>query len=93
MIVRKYRALAGGVVEAIRFAKPYWQVQAFCPVLSMQGRGMTGRRIDHALLPAETDVRVELGDYIVRHVDGRFYTYPRDVFKATFKPMDRSGDE
>lgn len=88
MGARKYRSLAGGVVEAIRFRKPYWKVREFCPVLSMQGRGITGRRIDHAYLPGEADVRVELGDYIVRHVDGRFYAYTQSVFESTFESID-----
>lgn len=92
MNAKRYKSLAGHAVEAIRFGKPYWRVRDFCPVLSMQGRGMSGRRIDHALLPGETDVRVEIGDYIVRHIDGHFYTYKQSVFDSTFEPISTGAD-
>lgn len=75
-------------VEAVRFEKPYWKVTEFCPSLRMQGRGLTGRRIAFGIISTlEGDMRAELGDWIIRGVQGEFYPCKPDIFEQTYEAV------
>lgn len=73
-------------VEAIRFEKPYWRVKEFCPNITLAKGGMNGTAVRFAIIPTlEGDMRAELGDYIIRGVQGEFYPCKPDIFKATYE--------
>jgi hypothetical protein len=48
------------------------------------GTKMTQIKNDIYLLTLEGDMRVSLGDYIIKGVKGEFYPCKPDIFKATY---------
>lgn len=46
--------------------------------------------LDHYLIinTLEGDMRVDVGDYIIKGVHGEFYPCKPDIFKKTYEPVD-----
>lgn len=77
------------VIEAVRFEKPYAGVKAFCPELQVIKSGIQGTRVVWAVIPTlEGDMRAELGDFIIRGVQGEFYPCKPDIFEQTYEPVE-----
>jgi len=46
-------------------------------------------RKPHALIPTlEGTMRADVGDYIIRGVQGEFYPCKPDIFEATYEPVE-----
>lgn len=85
MSARQYRKRPV-VVEAIRFAKPRKAVKEFCPDI-MWVKGQYGA-VDHARIKTlEGDMIAYPGDYIIRGVQGEFYSCKADIFEATYEAV------
>ena len=76
-------------IEAVRFEKPYWKVTEFCPTLTLL-KGGNGRLVRFATIPTlEGDMRAELGDWIIKGVQGEFYPCKPDIFEATYEKENK----
>ena len=72
------------VIDAIRFAEPYVRVKEFCRILQWV-KGDNGK-ILFALIPTlEGHMRAEVGDWIIKGVQGEFYPCKPDIFEATYE--------
>lgn len=79
------------VIEAVRFEKPYKRVQEFCPSIRLIKRGMQGTKIAFGIIPTlEGDMTAELGDWIIRSVQGEFYPIKEAIFRETYEPVEES---
>ncbi|MGG7510879.1 hypothetical protein [Plantibacter sp. YIM 135249] len=75
-------------IQAVRFEKPYKDVQEFCPGIRFIRRGMQGTKVSHALIETlEGTMTAELGDWIIRGVHGEFYPCKPDIFAATYEEV------
>ena len=72
-------------IEAVRLEKPYSQVQEFCPDIVL----VTNRnRVVFASVPTlEGNMRAELGDFIIKGVEGEFYPRKPDIFAKTYEEV------
>ena len=72
-------------IEAVRLEKPYSQVQEFCPDIVL----VTNRnRVVFASVPTlEGNMRAELGDFIIKGVEGEFYPCKPDIFAKTYEEV------
>ena len=72
-------------IEAVRLEKPYSQVQEFCPDIVL----VTDRnRVVFASVPTlEGNMRAELGDFIIKGVEGEFYPCKPDIFAKTYEEV------
>ena len=76
-------------VEAIRFEKPYWKVKEFCPDITFYKGGSYGTLVRLAGLPTpEGVVKIELGDFIIKGIDGGYYPCKPDAFKQDYEEVD-----
>lgn len=77
------------VIEAVRFEKPYWKVTEFCPTLMLM-KGGNGKLVRFAVIPTlEGDMHAELGDWIIKGVQGEFYPCKPDIFEATYEKENK----
>lgn len=86
MSAQKYRKKPVEI-EAIRFNKPYTEVTEFCPHVQLirGGRGQVVYGIIATL--DEGEMRAEVGDWIIRGVQGEFYPCKPDIFEATYEQV------
>lgn len=72
-------------IEAVRLEKPYYRVQEFCPDIVL----VTARnRVVFASVPTlEGNMRAELGDFIIKGVEGEFYPCKPDIFAKTYEEV------
>lgn len=76
------------IVEAVLFAAPWSVAQEFCPTLQIIREPGRGRGVAFGVIPTlEGDMRAEVGDYIIRGVQGEFYPCKPDIFEATYEPF------
>ena len=73
------------VIEAVQFKG--WndlECLAFCPTaIDPEERGPS------LIIPTlEGDMRVSVGDYIIKGVQGEFYPCKPDIFEATYEPVE-----
>lgn len=74
-------------VEAIRFEKPYKRAQEFCPALTLI-KDLGGRIAFGQVKTLEGVMTAQLGDWIVRGVQGEFYPVKPDIFEETYEPVE-----
>lgn len=73
-------------VEAMLFAAPWEPVQEFCGSLRLISAAGSG--VAFGVIPTlEGDMRAEVGDWIIRGVQGEFYPCKPDIFAATYEPV------
>lgn len=73
-------------IEAMRFEKPYKNLREFCPEIRLIKSGMQGTKVAFALIDTlEGTMRAEIGDWIIRGVQGEFYPCKPDIFAATYE--------
>ena len=76
-------------IEAVRFEKPYHRVKEVCRSIRWI-KGENGS-IVYGLIPTlEGDMRADLGDWIIRGIQGEFYPCKPDIFAATYEPVDEA---
>lgn len=75
------------VVEAMRFQKPYKAVSAWCSDLKL-ARAMTSTSVAFGLVHTrEGTMRVDIGDWIIKGVEGEFYPCKPSIFAATYEEV------
>lgn len=70
-------------VEAVRFATPWQNVTEFCPDLELAKAN--GRVVFGVIPTLEGAMRADIGDMIIRGVQGEFYPCKPDIFAATYE--------
>jgi hypothetical protein len=73
------------VVEAVRFVKPYKQVKKFAPELNFCKD--YGRVSCVFIKTLEGVMRADVGDWIIRGVNGEFYPCKPDIFEKTYEAV------
>jgi hypothetical protein len=74
------------VIEALLFGRPYREAVDFCPDLRLIKT--TNGRIAFALIATlEGNMKAEIGDYIIRGVNGEFYPCKPDIFAKTYEAV------
>lgn len=53
-----------------------------------QGRDPADMRASWIIHTLEGDMRAEVGDWIIRGVQGEFYPCKPDIFEATYEPVE-----
>lgn len=77
------------VIEAIRFEKPYRAVQEFCPGIRLIKGGVQGTKVRYALIETlEGNMHADFGDWIIKGVQGEFYSCKPDIFEATYEEVE-----
>ena len=75
------------VIEAMRLERPYEPVIEWCGGGTI--RVHDGRRLVSLLIPTlEGAMRADLGDWIIRGVQGEFYPCKPDIFEATYEAVE-----
>jgi hypothetical protein len=75
-------------IEAILFASPWKPVQEFCPEVDFV-KESGGRRIAFGLIRTlEGTMRAEIGDWLIKGVQGEFYPCKPDIFEASYEPVE-----
>jgi hypothetical protein len=73
-------------VNAIEFAPPWKGVREFCPSLRFI---KDGKRIAFGVIETlEGHMRAEIGDFIIRGVQGEFYPCKPAIFWETYEVVD-----
>lgn len=76
-------------IQAVRFEKPYKRVQDFCPTIRLIKSGMVGTKVGFAIIETlEGQMTAEVGDWIIRGVQGEFYPCKPDIFAATYELVE-----
>lgn len=76
-------------IQAVRFEKPYKRVQDFCPTIRLIKSGMRGTKVGFAIIETlEGQMTANLGDWIIRGVQGEFYPCKPDIFEQTYEPVE-----
>ena len=76
------------VVEAVKYAKPYKKVRDW---FDSHGFGLyrtlyDGQQEGGVIIQTlEGEMRADIGDYIIRGVQGEFYPCKPDIFEATYE--------
>lgn len=82
-IVRKFRKKPVEI-EAMRVASPYSAVTAWCGGQVLKG-GISGNKVVGIFIDTlEGTMRAEIGDWIIRGVQGEFYPCKPDIFAQTY---------
>jgi len=71
-------------IEAVQFVKPYHRVKEFCRTIRWV-KGANGLVVWGRIPTLEGDMRADLGDWIIRGVQGEFYPCKPDIFEATYE--------
>lgn len=83
MIPRTYRKKPV-IIEAVHFQKPYRTVTSFCPVLLLVKSD--NNTVAFGIIDTlEGKMRADLGDWIIRGVNGEFYPCKPDIFAKTYE--------
>jgi hypothetical protein len=89
--IRKYRKKPV-VIEAVRFEKPYWVVQEFCPSLQLVKDWQMGTKVAYAFITTlEGIMRADIGWWIIKGVQGEFYPCRDDIFRMTYEAVTGEG--
>jgi len=72
-------------IEAVKFAKPYNNAKKFCPHLVLVKDG--NQVAWGAISTLEGEMRADVGDYIIRGVQGEFYPCKPDIFEQTYEAV------
>ena len=83
--VGRYRKLPVEV-EAIRFMRPWKIVREFCPEAFFV-KETTGAVAFAQIKTLEGVMRVDIGDWIIRGVNGEFYPCKADIFAKTYESI------
>lgn len=81
--VKKYRKKPV-VIEAVMFEKPYRNALDFCPEIRLI-KGEQGRVVFGVIETLEGTMRSDIGDYIIKGVNGEFYPCKPDIFAKTYE--------
>lgn len=75
-------------IEAHRLGyEPYRVITEFCPDMQFV-RESRGSAIAFGVIPTlEGDMRADLGDWIIRGVQGEFYPCKPDIFEQTYEAV------
>jgi hypothetical protein len=77
-------------VEAMKIAKPWNVLHAFAPEATFV-TDVTGRSVAFVMVKTlEGTMRAELGDYLIRGVEGELYPCKSSIFEATYEELDGS---
>ena len=75
-------------IEAVLFANPWKEVREFAPEVTFI-REPTGNRIAFGVVHTlEGDMRAEVGDMLIRGVQGELYPCKPDIFEATYELVE-----
>ena len=78
------------IIEAMPMAAPFARLADWCPELKLI-KAASGRTVSFGVIHTlEGDMRADLGDWIIRGVQGEFYPCKPDIFEATYEPVDES---
>lgn len=82
--VKKYRKKPV-VIEAVRFEKPFSAVKEFCPPLKLIHESVGNAIAFGTIQTLEGEMRADIGDWIIKGVQGEFYPCKPDIFEATYE--------
>jgi hypothetical protein len=74
-------------VEALRIQRPWKNITAFCPEAYLV-KEATGALAFVQIKTLEGVMRAEIGDWIVKGVQGEFYPVKPDIFEQTYEAVD-----
>lgn len=79
------------VIEAVQWTGQNWaDICDFMPVPTV-GRGEehpSDEHMDIVISTLEGDMTANLGDWIIRGVNGEFYPCKADIFEKTYEPIE-----
>ena len=74
------------VIEAYRVEKPWRHIAEWCGAEMI--RDYNNRILWLSIPTLEGRMRAELGDFIIKGIQGEFYPCKPDIFAQTYEPVD-----
>lgn len=90
-MIQKYRKKPV-VIEAIHFVGTYYSINEILEFVGLKGEIVNSKEPDHLfdfiIHTLDGDMIAEVGDYIIKGVNGEFYPCKPDIFKKTYEKVD-----
>ena len=89
-MIQKYRKKSV-VIEAIQFVGTYYSANEILEFVGLKGEIVNSKEPDHLfdfiIHTLDGDKIVEVGDYVIKGVDGEFYPCKSDIFEKTYEKV------